>query len=123
MNRNSFKIPLSEEDRQKLEAAQNAIENVIQMSNYLRNAYFWEGDNGNLQTRARRESQLCASAEWDENGRKYSAEIWAEQSRKYTYVHRCYTVDGKVTNLNAVRGSLRRINDALKADDAYKSVK
>ena len=107
---------MKKKEYQELEATLHKIEKVLEMSDYLKYAFFWRGDNGNAEQRAKREEELQASAEWDEGGHHYYADIYTSQSRSYTRVYRDYRKDNISTNLTPLKNSYKRLKAIYDAE-------
>ena len=60
----------------------------------LRSSYFWSGDNGNAQTRSRRENQLSRDVAVVADGHAYRYEASVQISRTKVYYRGRFSRDG-----------------------------
>lgn len=101
-------IRMTKNRKRALSATIDDIQGVIKMSDKLKNAYFWT-PGGNVASRRAQEKRYQAEASWSEGGHQYEAHIWCSMSSRNVYVYREYTKDGIVTNLTAIKSSLKRL--------------
>lgn len=99
-------------DRQKMLTKICDIQEVIDMADKMRYAYFWD-NNQNAQEREYYDKkhstpEVC----WKEGGHTYSAEFCTNSSRHNVYAKGYYFKDDKRTNLKAIRCSCDRMWDA-----------
>lgn len=86
----------------------NNLENLIDTSERLKGAYFWNG--GNASSRDYTEKKYSVEKfEWNENGDNYSAEIIVKCSRANVYVTKNFTRNSKKTTLTAIKNSYKRL--------------
>lgn len=109
---------MRKKEYEELQKAVAKVERLIESAEYVKGAWFWEGDNGNASRRASRGEYLSDYAEWTEGGHKWTADLTVTQSRYYTYVDRDYRKDGEKTNLKAIRYSLARMQATLAEETA-----
>lgn len=93
------------------------IQAVIDCAEEMRNAYFW-APPGNASSRRWYEKKHSAErVEWEEGGRRYSAEFEASCSCRNIYARGYYYRDGQKTTLTAIKNSLKRLEAAEAAAD------
>ena len=109
-------LRMTQNRRVKLKETILMIQKVIDISDKLKNSYFW-GPPGIASIRRRLEDKYTADASWSENGHDYTAHIGCTMSCNHVYVDRQYKKDGVKTNLTAVKASLRRLEQINKRAD------
>lgn len=99
-------------DRQKMLTKICSIQEVIDMADKMRYAFFWD-NNHDAQERAYYDDkhstpEVC----WEEGGHAYSAMFTTHSSRHNIYAKGYYYKDNVKTNLRAIRCSCDRMWDA-----------
>ena len=99
------------EERRKMSELIHRIEDVVDMADKMKNAWFWEG-GGNESTRKYYDKkhsvpEVC----WEDGGKKYSAEFCTSSSYRHVYTKGYYYRDGKETTLTAIRNSYYRMDE------------
>ena len=89
------------------------VERFVRSAEYVKNVWFWEGNNGNADWLESRGEALSDYAEWEEGGHKWTADLTVTLTRRYTRVDRDYRKDGEKTNLKAIKNSLARMQKTL----------
>lgn len=89
-----------------------ALENIINLAEKMKNAYFWKSPGSAGMRRSYEKQNSAEKIEWTENGHVYTAEYITTCSCKNIYAHGEYTRDGKKTTLTAIKNSLERLKAA-----------
>lgn len=110
LERNGYSL-VSEEDVLNENIAE--LEEVIQIAEKCKNAYFWTPEKS-AGGRRWNEKKYSKYTEWEEGGHEWSARTIMEQSCHNVYFRTEYTKDNKKTNLTAVRNSLERMKGEVK---------
>ena len=83
----------------------NAIENIIETAETMRNAYFYIPDRIAARRRYYEEKHSTEKVEWEESGNRYTAQFITHCSCKHIYAKGYYTRNGESTTLTAIRNS------------------
>ena len=105
----------------ELRKAVAKVERFVESAEYVKNAWFWEGNNGDADRREARGENLSDYAEWEEGGHKWTADLTVTLMRRYTRVDRDYRKDGEKTNLKAIKYSLARMQATLAEETAKRA--
>ena len=76
------------------EADRTQIVEAIAHHDSLRSSYFWSGDNGNAQTRSRREDYLSRDVAVEVDGHAYRYQASVQISRGRVYYRGRFSKDG-----------------------------
>lgn len=86
---------------------------IVETAERFRNAYFWTPPKHASSRGYMERENTYREVEWVEGGRTYTAKYDVSCSCRNVYAYGTYTRDGEVTNLTAIRNSLRRMQAAL----------
>lgn len=84
-------------------------ENVIEMAERCRNAYFWSPSGNARGRRANEDRNNIPKETFEYNGVEWEIGYSYEESCKNVYAKGLYCKDGKRTTLTAVRGLVKRL--------------
>lgn len=93
----------------------NKINAIVEEATFMKNAYFWNPPCNATGRRSYEKQHSHSVVEWNEGGHHYTAEYTVSCSCKNIYAYGTYTRDGKKTTLTAVKNSLNRMEEMLKA--------
>lgn len=88
------------------------IQAVVDCADEMRSAYFWAPPATASSRRWYEEQHSADLVEWEEGGRRYSAEFVTSCSCRNIYARGYYYRDGAKTTLTAVKNSLKRLEAA-----------
>ena len=86
-----------------------AIENVVDIAEDMRYAYFYTPNRKAVCRRYFEEKHSTDEVEWEEGGNVYTAQFITECSSKHIYAKGYYTRNSKKTTLTAIKNSLNRL--------------
>ena len=91
------------------DADRTKIVEAIAHHDSMKSSYFWSGDNGNAQTRSRREDYLSrdVTVEVDSHAYRYEASVGI--SRTKVYYRGRFSKDGKRGTVRLFKGLLRGV--------------
>ena len=75
----------------------------------MKSSYLWSGDNGNAQTRSRREDYLSRDVTVEVDGHAYRYEASVGISRSRVYYRGAFSKDGKRGTVRLFKGLLRGV--------------
>lgn len=86
---------------------------IVETAERFRSAYLWDAPKYASSRRYMERQNTYREVEWTEGGRVYTAKYDVSCSCRNVYASGTYTRDGDVTNLTAIRNSLKRMRAAL----------
>lgn len=86
---------------------------IVETAERFRSAYLWTPPKYASGRRYMERQNTYREVEWIEGGRAYTARYDVSCSCNNVYASGTYTRDGEVTNLTAIRNSLKRMRAAL----------
>ena len=90
--------------KEELKKGTSACDEIIIRADKFRYCYFWEGDNGNSNSRRYYENQWSFPTTcWNDGENEWSVSYSVSQSRKNTYATGYYYKNGVITNLTAIK--------------------
>lgn len=87
----------------------NKIGAIIDAAEKYRNAYFFKPPTSASSRRWLEDKYNLPEVEWKDGNDTYTASFSLECSCRNIYTSSCYTKNGKVTNLTAIRNSYKRL--------------
>ena len=90
----------------------NCIEEIVEEAERMRGAYFFSPPCNANRRRTYEARHTHDTVCWEEGGHSYTASYTVKCSCRNVYARGHYTRDGKVTNLTAIKNSLRRLGDS-----------
>lgn len=85
------------------------IESLIETAEKFKGAYFFTPPCNAAQRRKYEDQNSIPKFQWVEDGHTYTAKFKVDCSCKNVYAKGFYTKDDKVTNLTAIKNSLKRL--------------
>jgi len=101
---------------EELKAKQETISKIAEIiaaAEKYKNAYFFTPPASASSRRWLEKKYSFPKVEWEEGGNTYSAWFSIECSCRNIYTYNCYTKNGKVTNLTAIRNSYKRLVNTI----------
>lgn len=89
------------------------VAGIVETAERFRSAYLWTPPKYASGRRCMERQNTYREVEWIEGGRAYTARYDVSCSCNNVYASGTYTRDGEVTNLTAIRNSLKRMRAAL----------
>ena len=86
---------------------------IVETAERFRSAYLWAAPKYASSRRYMERQNTYGEVKWTEGGRTYTARYDVSCSCRNVYASGTYTRDGEITNLTAIRNSLRRMQAAL----------
>ena len=86
---------------------------IVETAERFRNSYFWTPPKYASSRGYMERENTYREVEWGEGGHAYTAKYNVSCSCRNVYAHGTYTRDGEITNLTAIRNSLKRMQVAL----------
>ena len=88
------------------EADRARVMEAIAHHDSLRSSYFWSGDNGDAQTRSRRENYLSRDVAVEVDGHVYRYQVCVHISRSRVYYRGLFSKDGVIGTVRLFKGLL-----------------
>ena len=89
------------------DADRTKVQEAIAHHDSMSGCYFWSGDNGNAQTRSRRENQLSRDVTVEVGGHVYRYQASVGISRSRVYYRGRFSKDGKRGTVRLFKALLR----------------
>ena len=83
------------------------VQEAIAHHDSMKSSYFWGGDNGNAQTRSRREDYLSRDVTVEVDGHVYRYEASVGISRSRVYYRGAFSKDGEAGTVRLFKALLR----------------
>ena len=91
----------------------STVAGIVETAERFRSAYLWASPKYASSRRYMERQNTYREVEWIEGGRTYTARYDVSCSCRNVYASGTYTRDGEITNLTAIRNSLKRLQAAL----------
>ena len=89
------------------------VAGIVETAERFRSAYLWTPPKYASSRRYMERENTYREVAWTEGGRTYTARYDVSCSCNNVYASGTYTRDGEITNLTAIRNSLKRMQAAL----------
>ncbi|MCR5383393.1 MAG: hypothetical protein K6E72_01960 [Saccharofermentans sp.] len=97
-------------EKYDLNEVKDICNDIIKNAEKFKRCYFWDRDNGNESARKYYGAQNSRDYHFSFNGNEYHFEQSVSQSRKNTYFHSTYSINGEIKDIRLVKKLLKLVD-------------